>query len=73
MAGWGRLFCKIDGLVQEWRNLIANALDLRISCTNPSKWGSPIVEEVFQWDISCLQQSVWNTWRDMLASFDSKN
>ena len=26
----------IDGLVQEWRNSIANALELRLSsCTNP--------------------------------------
>ena len=28
----------IDGLVQERRNSIANALELRLSCTNPSKW-----------------------------------
>ena len=27
----------IDELVQEWRNSIANALELRLSCTNPSK------------------------------------
>ena len=26
----------IDGLVQEIRNSIANALELRLSCTNPS-------------------------------------
>ena len=26
----------IDGLVQERRNTIANALQLRLSCTNPS-------------------------------------
>ena len=26
----------VDGLVQEWRNSIANALELRLSCTNPS-------------------------------------
>ena len=31
-------FCDayIDGLVQERRNSIANALELRLSCTNPS-------------------------------------
>ena len=29
---------KIDGLVQEKRNSIANALELRLSYTNPSKW-----------------------------------
>ena len=27
-----------DGIVQERRNSIANALELRLSCTNPSKW-----------------------------------
>ena len=26
----------LDGLVQEGRNSIANALELRLSCTNPS-------------------------------------
>ena len=29
---------EIDGLAQERRNSIANALELRLSCTNPSKW-----------------------------------
>ena len=28
----------IDGLVQDKRNSIANALELRLSCTNPSIW-----------------------------------
>ena len=28
----------IGGLVQERRNSIANALELRLSCTNPSIW-----------------------------------
>ena len=28
----------IDGLVQDRRNSIANALELRLSCTNPSIW-----------------------------------
>ena len=27
----------MDGLVQERRNSIANAMELRLSCTNPSK------------------------------------
>ena len=31
------IFVYIDGLVQERRNSIANALELRFSCTNPSK------------------------------------
>ena len=32
---------QIDGLVQERRNSIANALDLRLSYTEPSKFKSP--------------------------------
>ena len=31
-------FCEVDGLVQERRNSISNALQLRLSCTNPSEW-----------------------------------
>ena len=31
-------FLHIDGLVQERRSSIANALELRLSCTNPSTW-----------------------------------
>ena len=30
---------QIDGLVQKRRNSIANTLELRLSCTNPSKYG----------------------------------
>ena len=29
---------QIDGLMQEKRNSIANALELCLSCTNPSKY-----------------------------------
>ena len=29
---------QIDGLMQEKCNSVANALELRLSCTNPSKW-----------------------------------
>ena len=43
------------GLVQERRNSIANALELRLSCTNSSIWPSPLPESV-----SILQQ-LW-TW-----------
>ena len=32
------LYLDIDGLVQERRNSIANAMELRLSCTNPSTW-----------------------------------
>ena len=33
---WSMVTYDIDGLVQERRNSIANALELRLSCTNPS-------------------------------------
>ena len=33
---WRQSSHHIDGLVQERRNSIANALELRLSCTNPS-------------------------------------
>ena len=40
LAGEIRCYSKldIDGLVQERRNSIANALELRLSCNNPSIW-----------------------------------
>ena len=31
-------YYEVDGLVQERTNSISNALELRLSCTNPSKW-----------------------------------
>ena len=37
---------KINGLVQERRNSIANALELRLSCTNPSKWPPFVVPPI---------------------------
>ena len=36
----------IDGLVQERRNSIANALELRVSCTNPSTWSHCCVSDM---------------------------
>ena len=33
-----RVVWQIDGLVQERRNSIANALELRVSCTNSSRY-----------------------------------
>ena len=36
LAHWG--FMHIDGLVQERRNSSALAMELRLSCTNPSIW-----------------------------------
>ena len=36
--GFVKLLAQIDGLVQERRYSNANALELRLSCTNPSQW-----------------------------------
>ena len=36
----------IDGLVQEWRNSIVNALKLRLSCTKPSIYSTFLVKTV---------------------------
>ena len=36
----------IDGLVQERRNSSANALELRLSCTNPSSWFTIVFQRV---------------------------
>ena len=57
----------IDGLVQEKRNSIANALELRLSCTNPSTsykshksiWDIPLSKFCFdiQWRLLCLRQA----------------
>ena len=43
----------IDGLVEERRNSIANALELRLSCTNPSIFD--VVTHLFydEWHFSC--------------------
>ena len=38
---WCCLQQDIDGIVQERRNSIANALEIRLSCTNLSIWYSP--------------------------------
>ena len=40
MNQWGFPIIKhhIDGLVQEWRNSIALAMELRLSCINPLTW-----------------------------------
>ena len=40
-----------DGLVQERRNAIANALELRLSCTNPSICIIPIYMLSFSFDV----------------------
>ena len=41
----GSAWFNIHGLVQERRNSIANALELRLSCTKPSIWIQSFVDE----------------------------
>ena len=45
----------IDGLVQERRNSIANALELRLSCTNSS-----IYKYIFCWLDDIIQNGRWD-------------
>ena len=39
---------KIDELVQERRNFIANALELRLSCTSPSKYSMKQIVHLYK-------------------------
>ena len=50
-------FYEVDGLVQERRNSISNALELGLSCTNPSKW-KPFLHTDFMCHWWLLEQPV---------------
>ena len=41
--GWEDIVDQIDGLVQGRRNSIANAQELRLSCTKASRWGTKMM------------------------------
>ena len=53
----------IDGLVQERRNSIANALELRLSCTNPLIWwhksGSTLAQVMACCLMACCLKQCW--------------
>ena len=53
----------IDGLMQERRNSVANALELRLSCTNPSIWAKHKCDISLFSDIDLLRPylSLWFT------------
>ena len=38
-----------NGLVQEWSNFIANALDLHLFCTKPSIYNVELLEGDYVW------------------------
>ena len=45
---WVKLWLQIDGLVQERRNSSALAMELRLSCTNSSKWSEMYIKQQSQ-------------------------
>ena len=55
----------IDGLVQERRNSIANALELRLSCTSPSTYPWALLHWHWQTSITTAPVSVKQTWRNV--------
>ena len=53
-------FYGVDGLVQERRNSISNALELRLSCTNPSKW-KHFLHTDFHVSLMLARTTCWTT------------
>ena len=51
-------FYEVDGLVQDRRNSISNALELRLSCTNPSKW-KPFLHADFHVSLMVARTTCW--------------
>ena len=49
----------IDGLMQERCNSSALAMELRLSCTNPSTWSWPFKKPVVEAELTCPWPSVW--------------
>ena len=56
------IILQIDGFVQERRNSIANALELRLSYTNPSKLCVPGASFIYRLDLHVLSKNAffWN-------------
>ena len=52
----------VSGLTQERRNSIANALELRLSCTNPSMCWSVMVGLGYYFIWNRPQALIWNKW-----------
>ena len=52
-----------DGSVQERRNSIVNALELRLSCTKPSIWG-----DLFKITLSATLSKLWFDWKSSLVA-----
>ena len=51
---------QIDDLVQESHNSIANALELRLSCINPSRWGLEFLKKSMS--KSMITEKLFHTW-----------
>ena len=56
-AWWTPLAHGLNGLVQEKRNSIASALELRLSCTNPSIYNRKIFCEIGHMSLLSLAQT----------------
>ena len=56
----GLKFCDVDGLVQERRNSIALAMELRLSCTNPLKYPDQLHNYWFKKKIGAIL-----TWKNL--------
>ena len=58
--------CYINGLMQERRNSSASAMELRLSCTNPSTW---LLAPCFMWEAQSLLSSTLCELRMLLLGF----
>ena len=54
LFGWTVVHLSINGLGQERCNAIANTLELRLSCTNPSIWSIGVAIKQTKWSLKCL-------------------
>ena len=65
-CGWNCSSWKIDGLMQERRNSIANALELHLSCTKPSRYQVIYPTQSIPW----LLMICWSTKPEHLRPVD---
>ena len=48
------MISQLDGLVQEWRNSTVLAMELCLSCTNPSNYSNPHIYYIMECSPSCI-------------------
>ena len=64
---WRKWLCCNDGLMQERRNSIANALELRLSCINPSIRCSTV--GAFFTSLSSVFPTRWSWWKTVNKTY----